>query len=42
MKIEVRRMDNATWVKLNTGLAVVPIELLQTYGSNGRTLSLLR
>jgi|SRR6516165_2808211 hypothetical protein len=29
MKIEVRRMDNATWVKLRMGLAVVPMELLQ-------------
>jgi hypothetical protein len=28
MKIEVRRMDGATWVKLNMGLAVVPIELV--------------
>ena len=27
-KIEVRRMDGATWVKLNMGLAVVPISLL--------------
>ena len=27
-KIEVRRMDGATWVKLNMGLAVVPIGLL--------------
>jgi len=29
MKIEVRRMDGATWVKLNMGLAVVPIHLLE-------------
>jgi len=29
MKIEVRRMNGATWVKLGMGLAVVPIELLQ-------------
>ena len=27
-KIEVRRMDGATWVKLNMGLGVVPIGLL--------------
>jgi hypothetical protein len=27
-KIEVRRMNGATWVKLNMGLAVVPIGLL--------------
>ena len=27
-KVEVRRMDGATWVKLNMGLAVVPIGLL--------------
>jgi len=27
-KIEVRRMDGGTWVKLNMGLAVVPIGLL--------------
>jgi hypothetical protein len=27
-RIEVRRMDGATWVKLNMGLAVVPISLL--------------
>jgi hypothetical protein len=27
-KIEVRRMEGATWVKLNMGLAVVPIGLL--------------
>jgi hypothetical protein len=27
-KIEVRRMDGATWIKLNMGLAVVPIGLL--------------
>jgi hypothetical protein len=29
MKIEVRRMDGATWVKLSMGLAVVPIGLLE-------------
>ena len=29
MKIEVRRMGGKTWVALNMGLAVVPIELLQ-------------
>jgi hypothetical protein len=29
MKIEVRRMDGATWVKLNMGLGVVPIGLLE-------------
>jgi hypothetical protein len=29
MKIEVRRMEGKTWVKLDVGLAVVPIELLQ-------------
>ena len=28
-RIEVRRMDGKTWVALNMGLAVVPIELLQ-------------
>jgi len=28
-KIEVRRMDGATWVKLGMGLAVVPIGLLE-------------
>jgi len=27
-KIEVRRMDGATWVRLDRGLAVVPIDLL--------------
>jgi hypothetical protein len=27
-KIEVRRIDGATWVKLSMGLAVVPVELL--------------
>jgi hypothetical protein len=27
-KIEVRRMNGATWVKLELGLAVVPIGLL--------------
>jgi hypothetical protein len=27
-KIEVRRIDGATWIKLNMGLAVVPIGLL--------------
>ena len=28
VKIEVRRFDGATWVKLGPGLAVVPIGLL--------------
>ena len=28
-KIEVRRMDGKTWVALNMGLAVVPINLLE-------------
>jgi hypothetical protein len=28
MKIEVRRMNGATWVKLGPGLAVVPVGLL--------------
>jgi len=27
-KIEIRRIDGATWIKLNMGLAVVPIGLL--------------
>ena len=27
-RIEVRRMDGATWVKLGPGLAVVPARLL--------------
>ena len=29
MRIEVRRMDGKTWVRLDVGLAVVPLELLQ-------------
>jgi hypothetical protein len=29
VKIEVRRMDGKTWVRLDMGLAVVPLELLQ-------------
>ena len=28
MKIEVRRMNGATWVRLDKGLAVVPIGLI--------------
>ena len=28
-QIEVRRMDGKTWVALNMGLAVVPINLLE-------------
>ena len=28
MKIEVRRMSGATWVKLGPGLAVVPVRLV--------------
>jgi len=28
-KIEVRRMEGKTWVALNMGLAVVPINLLE-------------
>ena len=28
VKIEVRRMSGATWVKLGPGLAVVPVRLL--------------
>jgi hypothetical protein len=31
VKIEVRRVDGATWVKLNMGLAVVPIGLLDEF-----------
>jgi len=30
-KIEVRRMDGATWVRLDRGLAVVPIRLIEEF-----------
>jgi hypothetical protein len=33
-KIEVRRMDGKTWVALNMGLAVVPINLLEEMREN--------
>ena len=31
MKIEVRRMEGAPWVRLDRGLAVVPIRLVEEF-----------
>ena len=31
MKIELKRMDGATWVKLDDGLCVVPVALVDEF-----------
>jgi hypothetical protein len=38
MRVEIRRMNGGTWVKLDEGLAVVPISLIDEFRETWRGL----
>ena len=38
MRVEIRRMNGGTWVKLDEGLAVVPISLIDEFREMWRGL----